>query len=65
MRLHIISQVIEHYHEFVKNYSDNPRNDFSTDESEVEDPMGGNEGVTTYDIYNFDPDYLNPNKEIN
>jgi hypothetical protein len=59
MRLHIISQLIEHYHEFIENYSDDPRNDFPTDcyDSQVEDPIGGDEGITSYDRFNLDQDY--------
>lgn len=59
MRLNIISQVIKHYHEFVTNYSDDPRNDFPDDSSssQVEDPLGGEEGVTLYDRFNLDQDF--------
>lgn len=61
MRLHIISQVIEHYHEFVKNYSEDPRYDFPLDhhDSQVDDPMGGEDGITHYDRFNLDPDFYN------
>ena len=63
MRLNILSQIINHYHDFVTNYSDDPRNDFSADESvdEVEDPLGGEEGVTQYDNYNLDQDFYRAN----
>ena len=61
MRLHIISQLIDHYHEFVENYSEDPRYDFPLDEcnSNVEDPLGGDEGVTHYDRFNLDQDFYN------
>lgn len=56
MRLNILSQIIDAYHDFVSNDSEDYRNDFATDYTEVEDPVGGDEGVTNYDAYNVDPE---------
>ncbi len=57
MRLNILSQIIDAYHDFLTNDSDDYRNDFSTDyDSEVEDPLGGDEGITDYDSTNYDQD---------
>lgn len=56
MRLNILSQIIDAYHDFVSNDSEDYRNDFDAGYSEVPDPMGGEEGITAYDIHNLDPD---------
>jgi len=56
MRLNILSQIIDAYHDFVTNDTENYRNDFEANYSEVEDPVGGFDGVTTYDKYNVDQD---------
>lgn len=56
MRLNILSQIIDAYHDFVSNDSEDYRNDFDTGYSEVEDPVGGYDGITEYDVNNVDPD---------
>ena len=58
MRLNILSQIINHYHDFLVNDSSNPRNDFPAHEfSENEDPLGGEEGITPYDRHNTDESF--------
>jgi len=59
MKLNIISQIIRHYHEYVNNNSEDPRNDFPIDHnsSQIEDPLGGQEGITKYDRFNLDQDW--------
>ncbi|RMD96603.1 MAG: hypothetical protein D6814_11085 [Calditrichaeota bacterium] len=57
MKLNILSQIIEAYHDFVVNDTNDYRNDFDSPSGEVEDPMGGIEGVTDYDSKNVDEDY--------
>lgn len=58
MRLNILSQIIDAYHDFVSNNSNDYRNDFDTNSYnyDVEDPIGGDEGITDYDSYNLDQD---------
>ena len=56
MRLNILSQIIDAYHDFVSNDSEDYRNDFDTGYSEVDDPVGGDEGITDYDAHNIDPE---------
>lgn len=60
MRLNIFSQVLNHYSGlYTSNVS--PEDDFSTaltlHYDEVEDPIGGEEGVTIYDRFKLDQDY--------
>ncbi len=57
MRLNILSQIIDAYYDAFDNNTDDYRNDFDGPSGEVEDPMGGMEGVTKYDDKNIDPDY--------
>lgn len=57
MRLSILSQVIDAYHDFIDNDTDDYRNDFDGYAGEVEDPMGGMEGITEYDEKNLDEDF--------
>lgn len=57
MKFNILSQIIEAYHDAVVNNTDDYRNDFDGPSGEVEDPMGGLEGVTEYDDKNIDPDF--------
>ncbi|MCA9741704.1 MAG: hypothetical protein H6695_06140 [Deferribacteres bacterium] len=56
MRLNILSQIIDAYHDFQSNDFDDYRNDFDTSNTEVEDPLGGYDGITDYDVNNLDPD---------
>ena len=59
MRWNVLAQIITHYSDFVRENSDNPRNDFHEDytESPIEDPIGGEEGITFYDEYDIDQDW--------
>ena len=53
------SQVIEIFYDFFDGDTDNPRNDFPDDDSgEVDDPVGGEEGITDYDTYNLGEDFF-------
>lgn len=56
MKLNILSQIIEVYHDFVTNDVGDVKNDFDAEPGDVEDPVGGTDGVTNYDIKNLDPD---------
>ncbi len=56
MKFSILSQIVDYLHDHHENDTDDYRNDFATDHSEVEDPVGGEDGITTYDRYNLDPD---------
>lgn len=52
-------QVIEIFHDFFDADTDNPRNDSPDDDSgEVDDPVGGEEGITDYYTYNLGEDFF-------
>ncbi len=57
MKLAFLTQILDAMKEVMENDPDDYRNDFDTDPGEVEDPMGGDQGVTDYDKNNLDPDY--------
>ncbi len=57
MKLNFLTQVIDYYHDFIENNTDDYRNDIDGSPGEVEDPMGGWEGITEYDEKNLDEDY--------
>ena len=57
MNLTFISQILDAMRDVLDNDSDDYRNDFDCDPGEVEDPVGGDPGVTTFDEKNLDPDY--------
>ncbi|MDQ7052642.1 MAG: hypothetical protein Q9P14_07050 [candidate division KSB1 bacterium] len=57
MKLNFLTQVIDAYYDFIENNTDDCRNDFDGSPGEVEDPMGGWEGITEYDEKNLDEDY--------
>ena len=61
MKLNLISQMIHHYHKSVTENTDDYVDDYDVDnyDSEVEDPLGGDEGVTIYDRFDIDQDYGN------
>lgn len=56
MRLNILSQIIDAYHDFIFGGSDESH-DYDSYSGEVEDPMGGYEGVTDYDRNELDEEY--------
>lgn len=58
MRLGILAQLIDAYHDFVKRQDELAAymEDFDTSASAVPDPLGGDEGVTDWDKHDIDPD---------
>ncbi len=56
MNFNILTQIIDYVYDHRENDTDDYRNDFAIDSSEVEDPVGGEDGITTYDRYNLDQD---------
>ena len=57
MNLPFITQILDAMRDVMDNDPDDYRNDFDCDPGEVEDPMGGDQGVTPFDEKNLDPDY--------
>ena len=60
MKLPVLMQIIDVLHRLFYDDFDDYRNDPPADRgdgSDVEDPVGGSEGITPYDEHNIDPDY--------
>ena len=57
MKLNILNQILDAYSDFVRGEEDPTRYDFTTTGyNEVQDPVGGYEGVTIYDQEQLDQD---------
>ena len=58
LSLNVSCQIINAMHGVFENNPDDYRNDFDDgNPGEVEDPMGGWEGITEYDEKNIDEDF--------
>lgn len=57
MKLHILTQIIEYYHDFVRGYDASVDFPYNHINCGVTDPIGGQEGITIYDENELDPNF--------